>query len=519
MGIVAKQTLSNSVIVFSGAILGAINVMILYPIVLPDPEIGLTRILIAFTILFSQLASLGGGSMLMKFIPKFNKGNGDYNGVGSFIFIIGIIGFSILTCFLCFGKPLFEYYYAENSQLFIQYFFYLIPLVFFQILINYFGGLLQANFKTVFPNFVNEILIRLLSCFLLLFVFLGYLDFNGFMIAFVLIYALSSLIEFLYLLADQKIKFNLRLKFSFSAKKEVLKYGFANTLTSLASNLSNRIDLLMIGSLLGGVAAFGTKDDFNIGLYYITIYTISSYMATLIEMPARALSNIASAVISKAWHQNDINLISSLYKKSSINQLIVGVLIFLGIWINIDSLLIFTGKDYSSGKWVFLFLAFGKLINVASGVNGKIIILSKYYYIGTLLTFFLALITFVTNLFFIPYFEGLPRGLGIEGAALATAISVFLFNFFSFLFLLIKFRLQPFSYKSIVVLLISLTSLFIVYLVEGHIIDNFYFQLIVKSVVVLVVYITLTYFLNLSSDFNRIINKFFFRIFGFFNSK
>ena len=58
----------------------------------------------------------------MKFVPKFSKGNGDYNGVGTFIFIIGIIGFSILTCFLCFGKPLFEYYYAENSQLFIHYF-------------------------------------------------------------------------------------------------------------------------------------------------------------------------------------------------------------------------------------------------------------------------------------------------------------------------------------------------------------------------------------------------------------
>ena len=89
MGIVAKQTLSNSVIVFSGALLGAINVMVLYPIVLPDQEIGLTRILIAFTVLFSQLASMGGGAMLIKFIPKYNKGNGNYNGVGSFIFCIG----------------------------------------------------------------------------------------------------------------------------------------------------------------------------------------------------------------------------------------------------------------------------------------------------------------------------------------------------------------------------------------------------------------------------------------------
>ncbi len=104
MGIVAKQTLSNSVIIFTGAFLGAVNVMLLYPIVLPDQEIGLTRLLITFTVLFSQLASLGGGSMLIKFISKYNKGNGDYSGVGNFIFLIGIVGFSILCSLLFFWK-------------------------------------------------------------------------------------------------------------------------------------------------------------------------------------------------------------------------------------------------------------------------------------------------------------------------------------------------------------------------------------------------------------------------------
>ena len=138
----------------------------------------------------------------------------------------------------------------------------------------------------------------------------------------------------------------------------------------------------MIGSLLGGVVVFGDVKDFNVGLYYVTIYTIASYMATLLEMPARALANIASTIISKAWNNNDLKLIGDLYKKSSINQLAIGVLIFLGIWVNIDELLIITGKDYSVGKWVFLFLAIGKIINIASGVNGKIIILSKYYLVA-----------------------------------------------------------------------------------------------------------------------------------------
>ena len=111
MGIVAKQTLSNSAILFFGALLGAINVMLLYPMVLPDQEIGLTRILISFTVLFSQLASLGGGAMLMKFIPVYNNGRGTYKGAANFIFLIGVFGFFTLSGALYFSKPLFEYFY------------------------------------------------------------------------------------------------------------------------------------------------------------------------------------------------------------------------------------------------------------------------------------------------------------------------------------------------------------------------------------------------------------------------
>lgn len=515
MGIVAKQTLSNSIIIFIGALLGAINLMLLYPIVLPDEEIGLTRLLITFTILLSQLASLGGSTMLVKFIPNNNDGKGNYNGVASFIFFIGMVGFLIILLSLLFGKPVFEYFYGDNSKLFIEYFYFLIPLIFFQILINYFNGILHANFQSVFPHFINEILLKLLSSLILIIYSLELIDFHEFMIFFVLTYTIASVVLFSHIYKQNK--FSLKIKAIKINRKSILKYGVANSLTSLASNLTNRIDVIMIGSLLGGVVLFGDAKDFNVGLYYVTIYTIASYMATLLEMPARALANIASTIISKAWNDNDLKLIGDLYKKSSINQLVVGVLIFLGIWVNIDELLIITGKDYSVGKWVFLFLAIGKIINIASGVNGKIIILSKYYLVGTYLTFLLAFVTFFTNLFFIPYFESLPNNIGIEGAALATALSVFLFNFFSFLFLFIKYKLQPFSLNTILVFAIAILTLLIIELFNFEFV--YYFEIIFNSLMVSFIFIPSIYFLNISSDFNRIIDKFFKRFYGLFTHK
>ena len=257
MGIVAKQTISNTFIVFTGALLGAINILWLYPIVLLDEQIGLTRLLITFMVLFSQLFSLGGSSMLIKFIPSFFSEKGNYKGSATFIFWIGIVGFLVSILAIIFGKPVFIYFYGENSSLFISYLFYLIPLLFFQILINYFTALLQAIYRSVFPLFMNEVFIRLFqSCILGLF-FFSLIDFNVFLILFVIIYGLCSLVLFCYLFYHKEIRIINSDKLNSSDKKEIVKYGAANMITSLAGSLTNRIDLMMIGAMVGAMVRAG----------------------------------------------------------------------------------------------------------------------------------------------------------------------------------------------------------------------------------------------------------------------
>ena len=76
------------------------------------------------------------------------------------------------------------------------------------------------------------------------------------------------------------------------------------------------------------------------------------------------------------------------------------------------------GEVYKVGKFVVLFVMLGKLIDMASGANGEIIGLSKYYKFNMYCILFLAVLTVVGNYFLIP-------ALGVTGAALATAISLF----------------------------------------------------------------------------------------------
>ena len=499
MGIVAKQTISNSVIIFFGALLGALNILWLYPIVLLDEQIGLTRLLITFMVLFSQLFSLGGSSMLIKFIPYYQSKKAEYKGSATFVFWIGILGFLVSILAILYGKPVFVHFYGENSSLFIFYLFYLIPLLLFQILINYFTALLQAIYRSVFPLFMNELVIRLFQSFILGLFFFNLIDFEIFMNLFVAIYGLCGFVLFCYLFYHKEIQFNKNNQLNSNDKKGIVKYGAANMITSLAGNLTNRIDLIMIGAMVG------SAEDANQGLKYITIYTIAAYMATMIEMPARALNNIISTFISKAWKENDLATIGLLYRRSSINQMLIGLLIFVGIWASIDNLLLFTGKDYSEGKWVFLFLGLAKLIHVASGVNGKIIYLSKYYLVGTYLTISLAVITFISNLILIPIFEDLPGRSGIEGAALATSISLLLFNLVCFLFLWKKYKLQPYNYKLVLLSCIGILLIIITNILPE--LNNIFADIIFKSFIVLVLFIPLVYFFKISEDFNRLLKK------------
>ena len=122
--------------------------------------------------------------------------------------------------------------------------------------------------------------------------------------------------------------------------------------------------------------------------------------------------------------------INEIYYKSCLNQLIIGGFFFLGIWCNIDNILIILGDGFEAAKWVIFVISLGYLIDMSTGANGQIISTSKYYKIGLL--FLVILITLSLGLMFllIPIW-------GIKGAAIAIAASLLIQNLINFLILYI----------------------------------------------------------------------------------
>ena len=192
--------------------------------------------------------------------------------------------------------------------------------------------------------------------------------------------------------------------------------------------------------------------------------------------------------------------ISTIYKKTSINLLIIGSFILTLIWTNIDALfsLIPHSEMFIQGKYVVLFIGLGKLFDMAMGLNHEIITNSKIYKWNILLIPLLAVTTIVTNLIFIPLY-------GINGAAIASLLSIFSINLLRYFLILVKLKLQPFNIQTLKALLIAGITLFIGYLIPG--LDIPILEIILKSLVMSSVFSILILALKPSEDISQLIMK------------
>ncbi|NNC85658.1 MAG: lipopolysaccharide biosynthesis protein, partial [Bacteroidia bacterium] len=263
-------------------------------------------------------------------------------------------------------------------------------------------------------------------------------------------------------------------------------YAFYGILSGVGSVLALRIDTFMLASL--------------VSLEITGIYSIAIFISGVIAIPYIAMSNISSALISKAWAENDINTIDQIYKKSSLVLLIAGCFIFLLIWVSLDDFFAImpNGEKYISGKNIVLILGVAKLIDVTASLNDHIINYSKYFKFGFVAIMILAVLNLVNNIILIPQFQML-------GAAYATLISITLFNLFKLIFIKVKVNIQPLSIKTVYVILIALLSYLVLFFSPD--LQNPFFNILVNGFLLTVVFLGPVIYLKISEDFNDVIVK------------
>ncbi len=487
MGVIKRQSIKQSLVTYLAIIIGTINILFIYTSTLTKEELGMMRFIIDTPLLLLPFIYLGSNSLTYRFFPNFRNEENKNNGFLFILLFVPLIGFILFSSIFFLNKSSIYSAYSIQLGKHLPYLVFLIPMLFLQAYVGIFSTY-STNFKRiVVPAIINNLFVKISIPTLTILYFLGYFSFSGILNGVIIIYSivLLALIGYLHYLGGLSFK----PKLSFLNKpllKEMGSFAFFGILGSLGSILATRIDSFMVTSLL------------NTG--YNGIFTIAATMSTVIDVPRRAISGIAAPIIAQAWEDDNIEHIKDLYKKSSLNQFIIGLFILIGIWVNIDDIFAFIpkGDEFILGKYVVLFLGLAKIADMVSGVNHEIIMYSKYYRFNFYAILCLAIFNIIANFLLIPKYQ-------INGAALATLASLSLFNFTKFVYIYYKTKMQPLSIETLWVFLTGLFTLGLAYIIPST--ELPFVDILIRSVSVTLVYGSIILYFNISPDINDLVKQ------------
>jgi O-antigen/teichoic acid export membrane protein len=194
--------------------------------------------------------------------------------------------------------------------------------------------------------------------------------------------------------------------------------------------------------------------------------------------------------VAEAWKREDTVIIGNIYKRSSINQYLVGLLIMAGLFGNFHNIFSFLPEEYSGTEGVIILFAFTNIINVSAGISQYILGTSPLYKYYSYLMLLLIILVLITNYLLIPV-------LGITGAALASLISMTIFTLLTVFILWKKYRLWPYSFVHLRATVCAILILLFSNLIPEM---NLYVDVVVRSSVIILLFGVMTLVCNLSAD-------------------
>jgi O-antigen/teichoic acid export membrane protein len=410
MGVIIRQSIKGTIVNYIGIAIGIFTTFFVMTKYLTTEEVGFTRVLIDASTMFCGLAMLGTTSSSMRFYPYFKREDEeDDHGFFFWTLIIPFIGFLLYSIVFLLLKDSVTASFAEKSALFNNYYYFLFPMGFCFLYIRIFESNSNLLMRIAVPNFIREVLVRVLTLAVYLLYAFRVVSMDGFVILFCLVYVIATLVNLVYFFSLKKIQLKPDLKFiSKALLKDYLLYTGFLLLAALSDYITPFVNTFFVSAKLG--------------LAFTGIYTMAVNIVAMIEVPFRSLGSISTPVISRYMKEGNIPEVSALCKKVSLHQLLIGSFVFYLIWINLDYIyaVMPNGEAYSAAKYVVLILGASKLIYTTCSSGSSVISYSRYYYFSLFFAFFFTFLTIFLNNKLIPVY-------GINGAALATLLSFVLY--------------------------------------------------------------------------------------------
>ncbi|MCY4160749.1 MAG: oligosaccharide flippase family protein [Flavobacteriaceae bacterium] len=482
MSLVAKQSFVNILSICLALLLGAINTLYLYPNELGEEYHGLVISILVFSNLIQPFISLGLQHAIIRYFSSIKSQlERDRLFWFSMWLPLLLIVFGGL-CLLLNHKHFISWLMNEN-EIFGTYLWMILGIAiataYFEILYNW----SRVQLKTVFGNFLKELYPRLVIFLLLLSYVLTWIDFSEFLLILFGAYYFRLLLIISFNLSIHIPRFSLRLP---NKCKEILRYSFLIFLSAVAATYNLDIDKAQINHFLGN--------------QIVAYYSVALYIAAVIEIPFRSLSQIVSPLVAKAINTRNKVQLKSLLTKSADSQLIVSGFLFVLVLINIEELYqLVSQPGYATALGVVFIVSFGKLYSASLGCINLIMTNSKHYVYVFWFSIASAVLAIILNIYFIQWY-------GMFGAAYATLIVMIITNSLKLLLLAIKFEMVPYSKNTLAILILIGLSFFVFYFIglDFNPIQNIAIQSLILS---LLFFFTVLKF-KLSSDLIQFYNDF-----------
>lgn len=414
--LLARESLWGTIISYLGMGIGFVTTFFVQTAYLSPEEVGLTRILVELATLLSGFAMLGLSTSISRYFPYFiderpmNEQVAPHRGFFYWLMVLTASGLFISLIAYALGADVMNAYLDKGSALLSQYKMYVLPLIVFIALWTVVELYSIQLMRLAIPRVIRELVLRLLLLVCYGAYAIGWVQLDGFVLLFVLSYGLCMLLSFVYL--GRITDLSLKREVSFPTaeiKRNFCRYTTLALISVLGTTLATRMDVLVLS-----IAP-------SAGLRSTAVFSIGFFIVSIVEIPTRAMIGLATAQIARLMKDEQFVEVRRLYEQVASYQLLSSLIIYLAIYVSIDSLILLmpNAEAYQGSRDVFIVLGVGKLIEVYFTACHPIINTSKYYQWSLYYTLFSVLVALIGSIYFVSLW-------GTVGAAVATVTTTLL---------------------------------------------------------------------------------------------
>jgi len=445
---------------------------------------GLYSLSLVIILLFAAISGFGLSEGVLRYISLYRGKNENQKIRYIFRLSSRLLLFStILTALISFFLAEFisiTIFKNPDLIIWIKIFSFLIPMWVFSI----FFMNIMISFEKIKQQTVLEKIVQSSAklFFLLIFIFLG-LKTNAVIFSWVLgvsVFFLSTFLYCKYKLSNIFLDYHLEESEKNKISKSLISYSVPIMFFGIISSIFYWTDSLIIGFF---------KTTAEVGIYNAAIP-----LAALLLLAPELFIQLLFPIITKEYARKNVTLIKKLSKQIGKWVFIINIpLFFLMIFFPGAIINIFFGSDYLSGISALRFLLIGNLFFSIFIISDRLLLMSGKTKILLMDLVIAGVLNLILNILLVPkdYIFGIENLNGINGAAMATAISMISFNLLLMFHAKYYTNVIPVGKKFLRIFLISLIPISLLFILKSVVEINTF------SMIIITILFFTTYFLLL----------------------